>query len=118
MISQDQIDPIAFEVVKNALGSMVDEMALIIMRTAHSGVVKDALDYSTAFCDRHGQLIAQGLTISLHLGSFPDAVAAIRRKYGERLLDGDVFIANDPYGSGGIHPVSYTHLTLPTIYSV
>src|SRR4029077_20363111 len=61
------IDPITFEVVKNALGSMVDEMALIIMRTAHSGVVKDALDYSTSFCDRYGQLIAQGLTISLHL---------------------------------------------------
>jgi hypothetical protein len=28
---------------------MVDEMVLIIIRTAHSGVVKDALDYSTAY---------------------------------------------------------------------
>jgi N-methylhydantoinase B len=109
-MTADPVDPITFEVVANALGSMVDEMALIIMRTAHSGVVKDALDYSTAFCDRDGQLIAQGLTISLHLGSFPDAVAAIRRKYGDRTVEGDVFIANDPYGSGGIH--------LPDIYVI
>lgn len=109
-MTDHHIDPITFEVVKNALGSMVDEMALIIMRTAHSGVIKDALDYSTAFCDRQGQLIAQGLTISLHLGSFPDAVAAIQRKYGSSMAEGDVFIANDPYGSGGIH--------LPDIYVI
>jgi N-methylhydantoinase B len=38
-VPEDRIDPITFEVVKNALGSMVDEMALIIMRTAHSGVI-------------------------------------------------------------------------------
>jgi N-methylhydantoinase B len=104
------IDPITFEVVKNALGSMVDEMALIIMRTAHSGVVKDALDYSTAFCDRRGQMIAQGLTISMHLGSFPSAVESILRGYPGRLWPGDVFIMNDPYGSGGIH--------LPDIYVI
>src|SRR5687767_5270019 len=89
---------------------MVDEMALIIMRTAHSGVVKDALDYSTAFCDARGQMIAQGLTISMHLGSFPSAVDAIRRGYPGRLWPGDVFIMNDPYGSGGIH--------LPDIYVI
>lgn len=104
------VDPVTFEVVKNALGSMVDEMALIVMRTAHSGVVKDALDYSTAFCDRSGQMIAQGLTISMHLGSFPGAVESILRTYAGRIDPGDAFIMNDPYGSGGIH--------LPDIYVI
>jgi N-methylhydantoinase B len=104
------IDPITFEVIQHGLGAVVDEMALTIMRTAYSGVVKDALDYSTAFCDRHGRMIAQGLTLVVHLGSFPGAVEAILARYGGRIEPGDVFILNDPYGSGGIH--------LPDIYVI
>ncbi|HLZ09582.1 MAG TPA: hydantoinase B/oxoprolinase family protein, partial [Chloroflexota bacterium] len=104
------VDPITFEVIQNSLGSIVDEMALTVMRTAYSGIVKDALDYSTAFCDRNGEMIAQGLTIVVHLGSFPSAVHHILSQYAGRIFDGDVFILNDPYGSGGIH--------LPDIYVI
>ena len=104
------IDPITFEVIRNGLDTLVDEMALTVMRTAHSGVVKDAMDYSTAFCDRNGQVVAQGLTIVCHLGSFPAAVASVINKYGDKMADGDVFILNDPYTSGGIH--------LPDIYVI
>ena len=104
------IDPITFEVVRNALDSLVDEMALTIMRTAHSGIVKDAMDYSTAFCDRNGQVLAQGLTITLHLGSFPDVFESVMTKYRDSIEPGDIFIVNDPYGSGGIH--------LPDIYII
>lgn len=103
-------DPVLFEVVQNGLASLVDEMALTVMRTAHSGVVKDAMDYSTAFCDREGRVIAQGLTIVLHLGSFPDAVASVMSKFKGDIHSGDIFIMNDPYGSGGIH--------LPDIYII
>ena len=103
-------DPVTLEVVQNALGSLVDEMALIVMRTAYSGIVRDALDYSTALCDRNGEMVAQGLTIALHLGSFPEAVRTILTHYHDRLAPGDVFIMNDPYGSGGIH--------LPDIYVI
>ena len=106
----EEIDPITFEVIHNSLDSLVDEMALTVMRTAHSGVVKDAMDYSTAFCDRSGQVIAQGLTITLHLGSFPDAVGSVITKYSGAIEPGDMFILNDPYGSGGIH--------LPDIYII
>ena len=109
MLARD-IDPITFEVVRNGLDLLVDEMALTVMRTAHSGVVKDAMDYSTAFCDNRGQVIAQGLTIVLHLGSFPDAVASVLKKYAGNIAPGDMFILNDPYGSGGIH--------LPDIYVI
>ena len=109
MLARD-IAPITFEVVRNGLDLLVDEMALTVMRTAHSGVVKDAMDYSTAFCDNRGQVIAQGLTIVLHLGSFPDAVASVLKKYAGNIAPGDMFILNDPYGSGGIH--------LPDIYVI
>ncbi|MFN8536797.1 MAG: hydantoinase B/oxoprolinase family protein [Thermomicrobiales bacterium] len=96
------IDPIRFEIFKNALSSIVDEMALVIFRTAYSGVLKDVMDYSTAFCDRHGRMVAQGNTIPVHLGSVPDAMAAVRRRYGDDIHPGDIFCLNDPF-EGGMH---------------
>jgi len=105
-----RVDPVTLEVVQNALGSLVDEMAIIVMRTAYSGIVRDALDYSTALCDRNGEMVAQGMTIALHLGSFPTAVRSILTGYAGRLQAGDMFIMNDPYSAGGIH--------LPDIYVI
>ena len=44
-------DPIEFELFKNSLFSIADEMALTIFRTTYSGVLKDNMDYSTAMFD-------------------------------------------------------------------
>jgi len=64
-------DPIGFELFRNTLLSIADEMALTILRTAYSGVLKDNMDYSTALCDAQGRTVAQGLTLPAHLSSFP-----------------------------------------------
>jgi N-methylhydantoinase B len=95
-------DPIAFELFKNALFSIADEMALTIFRTAYSGVLKDVMDYSTALCDGDGKTVAQGLTLPAHLCSVPDALAATIRRFGDRMRPGDVYCLNDPF-EGGMH---------------
>ena len=89
MSNGQKIDAITFEVLQNALASVVDNMALTVLRTAHSGIVKDAMDYSTALCDRDGTVLAQGLTIVLHLGSFPDAVKAVIDRSKGNINPGD-----------------------------
>ena len=104
------IDPITLEVIKNALSSLADEMALVLMRSAYSPVVRDSMDYSTALCDRHGAVIAQGLTLAVQLGAFPDAMHHLKKTYSGKMQPGDIFIMNDPYGSGGQH--------LPDIYVI
>jgi N-methylhydantoinase B len=70
-------DPIEFELFKNALFAIADEMALTVFRTTYSGVLKDNMDYSTAFCDADGKLVAQGLTLPGHLGSIPTALHVV-----------------------------------------
>jgi len=102
-------DPIRLELIKNALGSVVDEMVLTVVRIAYSSIMKDTMDLSSAYFDRHGRMIAQGLSVPLHLGSFPDAVDAVREAFGGNLVPGDVVILNDPY-HGGMH--------LPDIFMV
>ncbi len=105
-----EINPIQLEVIKNALDSVADEMALIVMRSAYSGIVRDAMDYSTAICDAEGRTLAQGLTTPLHLGSFFDAMLALTLRFRGKVDPEDLFIFNDPYVAGGQH--------LPDIYIV
>src|SRR6476619_8088693 len=95
-------DPIALELFKNAIFSIADEMALTVFRTTYSSLLKDHMDYSTAFADGDGRLAAQGLTLPVHLGSVPTAMEAIMRHYGSDMGPGDVFIMNDPF-DGGMH---------------
>lgn len=99
--------PVEIELFKNALESVVDEMALTVVRTAYSTNLKNSMDFSTGLCDPNGALIAQGLCLPLHLGSLPDGLAAVLERYSDSVVEGDVFILNDPY-EGGTH--------LPDIY--
>ncbi|MGH1480952.1 MAG: hydantoinase B/oxoprolinase family protein [Geminicoccales bacterium] len=95
-------DPIEFELFKNAIFAIADEMALTIFRTTYSGVLKDNMDYSTAFADRDGRLVAQGLTLPGHLGSIPTALAVVVEQFADDIHEGDIFVMNDPF-EGGMH---------------
>jgi N-methylhydantoinase B len=95
-------DPIAFELFRNAIFSIADEMALTVFRTTYSGVLKDNMDYSTAIADANGRLVAQGLTLPGHLGSIPTALDSIMRHFGDTMNEGDVYALNDPF-DGGMH---------------
>ncbi len=95
-------DPITREIVRNALASAADEMAVALYRTAYSTVVRDCLDYSTSLCDADGDMIAQGVTIPLHLGAVPYAMETLFARFGDDMEPGDVFILNDPF-DGGMH---------------
>ncbi len=95
-------DPLTYELVKNALAGIADSMAVTVVRTARSFVVKQSMDFSTALCDIDGEMTAQGLCVPLHLGAMTPALQAVLARYRERMAPGDIFIVNDPY-HGGSH---------------
>ena len=94
--------PLSLELVTNALDAITDEMAGILTRTARSLGIKDAHDFSIAICTAQGELVSGGVGLAIHLGAIPEAIAAVRERYGDDLHDGDVVIMNDPY-HGGMH---------------
>ena len=95
-------DLISFEMFKNAIFSIADEMAVTICRTTYSGILRDNMDFATAIANAEGRLVAQGLTLPFHLGSMHTAIAAVMARYGDDIGAGDVFILNDPF-AGGMH---------------
>jgi N-methylhydantoinase B len=94
-------DPATFEVVKNSLYSIAEEMKVVLAKTAYSPILKVAGDYSCGVFDEDGDMVAQGPDLPIHLGSMPDAVRAVIMAWPEP-EQGDVYIHNDPY-FGGSH---------------
>ena len=79
-------------------------MATTIFRTAHSAVVRDAMDYSAALCAATGETVAQAVTIPLQLGSIPNAMRTLLERYGDAFRPGDVYIVNDPFDGASHTP--------------
>jgi N-methylhydantoinase B len=95
-------DPATFEIVKNSLYKIAEEMRVVLAKTAYSPLLKSAGDYSCGVFDAAGEMVAQGPDLPIHLGSMPDAVRAVVAAFAPDVHDGDVFIHNDPY-FGGSH---------------
>jgi N-methylhydantoinase B len=95
------IDPILFEVIRNALVAATDEMVLALKRSAYSTNIKTRSDFSCAFFDAQLRSVAQGFAQPVHLGSMVEQVPKAVLAYGpENLEAGDVIVTNDPHPSG------------------
>jgi N-methylhydantoinase B/oxoprolinase/acetone carboxylase alpha subunit len=95
---------ISRRLVANALETAADEMATTIFRTAHSAVVRDAMDFSAALCGPTGETVAQAVTVPLQLGSIPNAMKTLFRRFGDEFRPGDVYLVNDPFDGASHNP--------------
>jgi len=93
------LDPVGLQVMIGGLRAACDEMGAALIRSAYSANIKERHDCSTALFDARGELVMQAEHIPVHLGSMPDAVAAV---LDEEHAPGDGWILNDPY-RGGTH---------------
>src|SRR5256712_920986 len=105
------IDPVRFEVIRNALLAITEEMGATLRRAAYSTNIKTRGDFSCALFDRGLRTIAQAFAQPSHLGSLAHIVPRAVRTYGpEKLAPGDGILINDPY-LGGVHLNDITLIT-------
>jgi N-methylhydantoinase B len=96
------LDPVTFEVLKNAFVTSVDLMSEQILRTCYSFVIYSR-DFSSALCDAEGNTVMQGSgDIAVHVGTLHFQCKAVIEEFGDDIHPGDVFAINDPY-RGGTH---------------
>jgi N-methylhydantoinase B len=93
------MDPVTLQVMIGGLRAACEEMGAALIRSAYSANIKERHDCSTAIFDASGELVMQAEHIPVHLGSMPDAVAAVIDLEQEH---GGSWILNDPY-RGGTH---------------
>jgi len=105
------IDPVKFEVIRNALTMATEEMATTLRRSAYSTNVKTRQDFSCAFFDKDLRSVAQAFSQPVHLGSFVELIPTSVQRYGsDRIEPGDMIVVNDPYGGG-------SHLNDVTVFA-
>src|ERR1700761_5181431 len=93
------IDPITLQVMIGGLRAATEEMGATLIRSAYSANIKERHASSTALFDARGEWVMQAEHIPVHLGSMPDAVAAVLGEEHEPEVE---WILNDPY-RGGTH---------------
>ncbi len=97
------LDAVTLEVIRHGLVAAAEQMATSIERSAHSQVIREMLDYSTAVFDCGGGIVAQSTRIPMHLNSMTRALRTIIARFPlEGWRADDVYATNDPY-SGGQH---------------
>lgn len=101
-IKDSALDPVTFEVLKNAFATSVDLMSEQILRTCYSFVIYSR-DFSSALCDAQGNTVMQGSgDIAVHVGTLHFQCKAVLEEFEGDIQPGDVFAINDPY-RGGTH---------------
>ena len=101
MTQATQLDPITYEVVRNRMISITEEMRVALQNVSGSPTVSEASDFFTGLFLPDGTGVSMGFQVSFG-GS---AVATLIRHMmarGVALADGDMFVANDPY-IGALH---------------
>ena len=96
------LDPVSFEILKNSLISIAEEMGVVLRKSSFSPNIKERRDFSCALFDASGQLVAQAEHIPVHLGAMPYSVLAVLKDFENDLSESDDVILNDPY-RGGTH---------------
>ncbi len=100
---------VAYQVMWNRLISVVEEQAQALVRTAFSTSVREAGDLSAGVYDARGVMLAQAVTGTPgHVNAMADAVAHFIRRIGRQtMMEGDVYITNDPWeGTGHLHDIT------------
>ena len=101
----DAPDPITLEILQNSLRSITDETYIALTKAAYSTNIKERRDHSTALTDAQGRLVVQAEnSLPIHLASMLGMMERLLDKYSAGdMVEGDIFVANDPYVAGGTH---------------
>ncbi|GAF48129.1 hydantoinase B/oxoprolinase family protein [Rhodococcus wratislaviensis] len=97
------LDPVALELLRVQVLAIADEAGDTVERTSISPIVVESQDYGSVILGPTGTLVAGGGQALLHRLAATRAVRATIERYGDTIIDGDIYMANDPHNGGGLH---------------
>ena len=95
------LSPGDFAVMSGALRSVAGEMSEVLMRAAHSTIVRESRDFCTSVLDASGATVAQAEGTPIQMNSLSAAMEWIHDKYDlATVKPGDAFLLNNAYEHG------------------
>jgi N-methylhydantoinase B len=106
-------DPIALALYANRFENVVRAMANTLFRSARSGVINAAHDFSCCVVSHDDELIAAANSLPIHVLSGPELLCRSMKRLHPQLRRGDAFLHNSPY-DGNSHAADHV-LLVPVI---
>lgn len=91
------MNAIIFEVIRNRLIAITEEMRVALQSVSGSPTVTEASDFFTGLFTPDGAVASMGFQVAYHAPVSGTFIRHIRGKQGMTVNDGDMFIGNDPY---------------------
>lgn len=91
------VNPVVVGVIQELLISVVREMRVTFSRSAFSPIITEGHDFSCALHSDDGELLAMSEDNPSHIFPLAYAAGVIKKRYGDDIGPGDIFIINDPY---------------------
>jgi N-methylhydantoinase B len=96
--TKSKVDPITFEIIKNRIFLVTDEMSIALKRVSGSTTTTEANDFEAAIYTANGDLAAAGWGVTAHVVPAGAACKHVVKRYRkDQIREGDVFVLNDPY---------------------
>ncbi|MGH2974188.1 MAG: hydantoinase B/oxoprolinase family protein [Solirubrobacterales bacterium] len=95
--SSEPLDGLRLAVLSNRFESIVRKMTNTLFRTARSGVINSARDFSCCILTGEGDLLATAESLPIHILSGPELIAEAMKERHPELRAGDAFLHNSPY---------------------
>jgi N-methylhydantoinase B len=100
-----RVDPVTVEVIRGALETIAEQMAIHVGRTATTPLLNQSNERNATILDERGRLAALSVGIPQFMLSSMGPVRFAVGFFGPRgFREGDVIAANDPYHGGGHLP--------------
>ena len=94
--ARDSLDAVGVAVLTNRFTSIVRKMQNTLLRTARSGVVNMARDFSCCILTGDAELLAIGESLPSQVVSGADLMAKSMKDFHPRLRRGDAFLHEGP----------------------
>jgi N-methylhydantoinase B len=108
-VGLDDFDPYMTAIISNRIDGIIREMTNTLLRSARSGVINSARDFSCSLCTGDNRLLASAEGLPIHIFGSHMQTKAMTDFAGQELKEGDCYLHNDPY-TGNTHAGDHTYL--------
>jgi len=100
------VDGVTLALLTKRFEGVVRKMTNTLFRTARSGVINSARDFSCCILTADDRLLASAESLPIHVMSGPDLISHYMREVHPTLAPGDAFLHNSPY-DGNSHAADH-----------
>src|ERR1700689_5375820 len=113
--SNQKVDPVVTEILRNAFIAVTEEMKTNLMRTAYNIIIYEALDFTTGLFTAEGETVSIGIGLPMFIRGMAETVKAKIKYFGRKnIRPGDIYVTNDSYLTGS--HLNHVTLTLPIFH--